>query len=218
MSPKCYNLVIKEIAMDKNIGLKYGNLTIIEFCGKQKNRKNVYLCRCDCGREKKVRIDHLRSGAISSCGRCDKKSKSILYNVWNGMIDRCYKKETISYKNYGARGINICDDWKNDFFIFEKWALENGYKKGLSIERIDVNGNYCPKNCKFIPRFQQNRNKRNNRHFIVDGKDMILIEICEKYNINWSTMCNRLKRGWDIEKCINTPIDIKSRNKQHEEE
>lgn len=163
-------------------GQKYGRLTVEKLIGKNEQGKYIWLCKCDCGNEKIAQTSYLRSGHTMSCGCYHKElvgkinrkhnlfNKSVsLYSLWKSIKYRCYNKNSKSFCNYGGRGISMCDDWKNDFSTFYKWALENGYKeektdKGLNIltiDRIDVNGNYEPYNCRFVTNEIQARNKRN---------------------------------------------------------
>lgn len=165
-------------------GNKYGKLTVLKRVenailpsGKQVTR---YLCRCDCGNEKVVRKCHLVSGATISCGCAQKeKAKSLnrkhgysnkerLYRVWLNIKDRCGNPNNNHYESYGGRGIAICDEWKNDYESFRKWCLLNGYvedikpnnRNNLTIDRIDVNGNYEPNNCRFVTNQENCLNKR----------------------------------------------------------
>lgn len=150
------------------VGIKYGRLTPIKVVGKSKSHGgNLWECKCDCGNIVVVPTAKLRNGHTTSCGcycrdynreahmkHCSithgcKKPK--LYRVWLGMRERCYYPKSNSYKSYGARGIAVCDEWLNDFGAFKEWALSNGYYAGLSIDRIDPDGNYTPSNCRWIP-------------------------------------------------------------------
>jgi hypothetical protein len=114
-----------------------------------------------------------------------------IYSKWIGMKNRCFNKSEKSYKNYGARGISICDEWLV-FENFYKWSLTNGYQEGYSIERIDVNGNYCPENCCWIPIVNQAKNKRNTIYAELDGKTKRLVEWCEILGLNKKTVYNRI--------------------------
>lgn len=167
------------------VGKKYNMLTVIERLPNQ-GTTAMYLCKCDCGNTRICRGVNLRTGRVKDCGCVSQKirakhirehsslrkhgdSKSSLYAVWCSMKARCYRPTDKGFAGYGKRGITVCDNWKNSYSSFRKWALENGYKKGLSIERIDVNGNYCPENCKWIPLKDQSLNKRNTRKIYYKG-------------------------------------------------
>lgn len=161
-------------------GNKYGRLTVIKQVGftepnKYNQRYALWLCKCDCGNEIIRSTDVLKRGK-SSCGCREKevleemKQKNTthnmthtrLYRIYKGMIGRCYYKCFARYNAYGGRGITVCEEWKNDRTKFFDWALNNGYREDLTIERIDVNGNYEPSNCKWIPMSEQYKNKQSN--------------------------------------------------------
>ena len=118
-----------------------------------------------------------------------------LYNVWKNMISRCYDKNSDRYYTYGARGIKICEEWKNNFRVFAKWAYQNGWKVGLSIERKDHNGNYCPENCTFITMNEQARNKTSNVLVTYNGETKCVAEWAEIIGIDAKTIYARLYRG-----------------------
>ena len=166
----------KEFKMDKKYdltGQRFGRLTVIkrDYTKKVKFKATFWLCKCDCGNERITSAGLLRSGQTRSCGCIKKellskrskthgKSETKLYRRWNNMIERCYKSYSRGYKHYGARGITVCDEWRNDFEAYEKWCLENGYTEGceLSIDRINNDGNYEPSNCRLTTKTVQARN------------------------------------------------------------
>lgn len=192
------------------IGKKINNLTIKEIIkipiykknGKKNGNKYLCKCLCDCGNIKKVNMFHVISGHTKSCGcLCVKKSKerigklnlkhglahkTKLYGVWLTMKARCYRKSCKKYKNYGGRGITVCDEWKNSFQNFHNWAINNGYKDGLTLDRIDVNGNYCSKNCRLVSLKEQARNKRNTIYVYYKNEKKTLKEWCEIFKLNYS--------------------------------
>lgn len=111
------------------------------------------------------------------------KKHHSLFLVWQTMRSRCYNPNTDSYKNYGARGIKVCPEWNNSSTIFIKWAIEHGYKKGLQLDRIDVNGNYEPNNCRWLAPKENSQNKTNTSYLTINGETKSIAELCEKYNI-----------------------------------
>ena len=162
-------------ALDLN-GKRFGRLTVLERAERGKWGEFCWVCKCDCGEVKTISGKNLISGRTQSCG-CYRKevtaklaeqspkghlihgmSRSKLYRVFASMKDRCFNERSKSYKNYGGRGIIVCSEWLK-FEVFREWALSNGYMEGLTIERIDVNGNYCPENCTWIPLKDQQCNK-----------------------------------------------------------
>lgn len=144
------------------------------------------------------------------------KSNTPLYNVWYAIKQRCYYKKNISYKYYGERGIKMCDDWYNDFQTFYNWSMSNGYKKGLTIDRIDVNGNYEPNNCRWIGVYEQANNKRTNINFTYDGKTMSLKAWCRYLNVSYKTCMTRYYRGHTIEECLQIlPLKDKRHKTSH---
>lgn len=144
------------------------------------------------------------------------KTHTPLYNVWYGIKQRCYYEKNISYKNYGGRGIRMCQEWLDDFMNFYNWAMNNNYKEGLTIDRIDNNGNYEPHNCRWSTKTQQANNKRNNVNFTYDGKTMSLKAWCRHLDISYKTCMTRKHRGHSIEECLNlVPLNDKRHKTAH---
>lgn len=193
------------------IGKKFGKLTVLEECKERnKHRQKVYKCQCDCGNIAYVRGYKLRSGYTKSCGclRHEKyaikhgKRHTRLYTIWLNMKDRCCNKNTPSYKNYGARYINVCDDWQHDFMNFYNWAMDNGYQEGLTIDRIDNNKGYSPDNCHWTTPKQQCNNKRNNVYLTYNGKTQTMMQWSEELNIPYYTIKTRHHKGWSDNECL----------------
>lgn len=134
------------------------------------------------------------------------ESYNPIYKAYRRMINRCYYKKTCHYDIYGGRGIIVCDEWKNDYFSFKKWAIENGYKIGLSLDRIDTNGNYEPSNCRWITMEEQANNKRNNLFYTINGETKTQAQWCRYYNIPVTNVRRRLSSGWSIEEALTIPV------------
>lgn len=189
-------------------GEKFGKLTVIKRNGyttdKDGKRTSLWLCKCECGNEVTTTQHNLVTGGRKSCGCLRNKIKEShthhnmshtrIYGIYNGMLTRCYNKNDMHYKYYGERGIKVCDIWKNDFLSFYKWAMDNGYKEDLSIDRINVNGNYEPNNCRWADSQTQSENTRKNVRYNVYGESLLIREIHEKYNIPISTLKGRMKK------------------------
>ena len=130
------------------------------------------------------------------------------------MLGRCYKPKTDSYKYYGGKGVEVCDEWRQDFRVFKEWILENGWVPGkdLSIERLDVNGNYCPENCIVADRITQAYNKTTTRREFVDGKLMNRLEIAKKYNLSLKDLiyCSRPKSGRSFQEAVDYMRSVES--------
>lgn len=200
------------------IGKKFNRLMVIEECKERdKNRNKVYKCICDCGNITYVKGTNLRSGHTKSCGcyhndiskkRIIKlstkhgKSNTKLYNIWQGIKQRCCYTKHISYKDYGGRGITVCDTWLHDFDVFYDWAKSSGYKDGLTIDRIDVNGNYEPNNCRWVTRKQQNLNTRQNVYLTYNGKTQTMKEWSDELCVNYNTLRTRHRNGYDDKECL----------------
>ena len=187
-------------------GKRFGRLTVIGIDSKKKGRRKYWICQCDCGTIKSIRSDTLK--VVKSCG-CLKREQDILnlkiktnhgmthhiaFTIWDAMMNRCYNPKNIGYKNYGGRGIGVCEDWKN-VKIFCEWMDENGYDKTLSIERKGVNGNYCPENCYLIPKKEQCFNTRKTRYIEIDGERIPVAKTAREVGLEPDLVYERWKRG-----------------------
>ncbi len=199
------------------IGSVYGDLTILDEAPKSPNGQTCYCCRCKCGVEKIIPATHLTNRKVVSCGCRRRNQKTFnpryhghtqepIYRIWSGMIQRCENPKNPGYKEYGQRGIHVCQEWHR-FMDFYSWATDAGYRPGLSIERVDVNRGYCPENCTFIePRFQC-LNKQDT--IFYHGKALKLV--CSKLNLPYSTVHSRIRKlGWNVERAVETPIKRKN--------
>lgn len=163
-------------------GKQFGRLKVIQEFGRDKQGRCDWLCKCECGNEVVVHSRHLVNGKTISCGCLQKelvskrfskhgltKEYKNLINIWSSMNRRCSNSADNAYKNYGGRGIKVCNEWKNSVESFCDWAIHNGYQRGLSIDRIDVNGNYEPSNCQWITRSE------NSKKALQDRKDLQIL-------------------------------------------
>jgi len=186
---------------------KINMLTVIKKA-ESKNKRAFWLCQCDCGKKIEVMSQDLIYKTKYSCG-CTRKplgerkrkyetKNQKLYNVWHGIKQRCYDKNKKEYKYYGGRGIIMCDNWKNDFMEFQKWALENGYQENLTIDRIDTNGNYEPSNCRWITQKENNLNRKGIIKILYNDKVICLKDYCKIKNISYSTALKKYKNGIKI--------------------
>ena len=152
--------------------------------------------------ENKNGLSYLRNDKNGQFKKKHGMRNTKIYNAWCGMKSRCYNANNKSYKNYGNRGIKVCEKWKNDFNEFYNWSIYNGYKENLTIDRIDNNGNYEPSNCRWVTTKEQNRNYSKNRFYYIDNKKYCIAEISEKYNINYRTLLYRLNNNYTLEEAI----------------
>lgn len=192
-------------------GQKFGMLTVVGIADTE-TRKTYWVCRCDCGNMKTVRSDGLLCGAIKSCGCLKKKQDRInltkhhshkmsgtrIYSEWQQIKCRCYNKGCARYADWGGRGIKVCDQWKNDFEAFYKWAMENGYKDNLTIDRIDNDGDYCPQNCRWVDQKTQCRNRRSNVNITIGNSTRTMTEWCEIFQIDYENAIAKYHRNNDI--------------------
>ena len=185
-------------------GEKHGRLFVLGLAGLRGNDK-LCLVRCDCGTEKEIVQSTLtqKTKPVRSCGclakdnhyRTHESTTHKFYSIWNSVIGRCYRPNNQSFKNYGGRGIGVCDEWKNNPDSFFKWLEENNYKKGIEtqIDRINNNGDYSPENCR-VTTPKTNSNNRRDTVKYNDGTELLTIaEMAEKHGIKYNTLYRRIK-------------------------
>ena len=194
-------------------GNRYGRLTVI---GRDGNGLPVrWMCKCDCGNTKSILGYHLRKGKIRSCGcyrveeaRANNTTHNLsgtrIFKIWAGMHKRCENPKGRVYKHYGERGIKVCDEWK-DFLPFYEWSMANGYQENLTIDRINVNGNYEPENCRWISAHEQSRNTTRTKYITYKGETKPLVVWCEELGKKYNLVKHRLYSGWTPEQAFETP-------------
>lgn len=200
---------MKDNQLKNLVGRQFGELIVLKRNPVNSKSGNArWDCKCSCGNIATVIGSKLRNGTTKSCG-CARKSKiaqgfskTRIYIIWSLMKKRCYRNENENFKHYGGRGIEVCDEWKKDFIAFRSWALSNGYADNLSIDRIDVNGNYEPKNCRWVDTKTQANNRRNNRIIIYLNNEYTVSEFADFLKVSYWTVRNQLKLGWPIEKIV----------------
>lgn len=199
-------------------GQRFGKLEVLgrggEYVSPKGYRAIFWKCRCDCGKEILARGCNLKRGASLSCG-CNRiehpnrlrhgLSKTRIHNIWKSMFDRCFNTNESCYKHYGGRGITVCEEWKL-FENFYKWAMSNGYQDDLSIDRINVNGNYEPNNCRWATMRQQQNNTRRNHYLEFNGERHTIAEWSEITGIRYNKLKDRVdKCKWSVERALTTP-------------
>lgn len=228
-------MIAPETALAKSdlVGRKFGRLTAIERDDRFVNGKKIvyWKCLCDCGREHSVRVYSLLNSAVRSCGCFQRESaakRSLKHGIyagmrnkepsfmttWRGMLYRCEKPTFPAYKNYGGRGIRVCDRWRlgdGERQGFECFRDDMGPKPTSShtLDRIDNEGNYEPSNCRWASRREQGLNTRVNHHVTLAGRRVTLTEAAESTGIPYNVLQGRLKNGWDEAKALATPHSSK---------
>ena len=200
------------------IGKKYGRLKVVSKDNNTRKNRIHLICQCTCGKIVSVSLEHLKNGHTQSCG-CLRREKfkrtpthglthTRIYNIWASMKSRCYNKNNKKdYKDYGERGIKMCESWKNSFQDFFSWAMSSGYQDDLTIDRIDVNGDYEPNNCKWSNVIEQANNKRNNHKIFYHGETHTLAEWCRILKLDYNVIIKRIDyHKWDIERAFTQPI------------
>lgn len=199
---------------------KFGRLTPIEYIPGTKYKEGIWICKCDCGNTTKATAGNIKSGKMKSCGCLRREmsaninhthgmSNNRLYGIWTDMKSRCLNISRPSYKDYGGRGIAICTEWINDFNFFYRWAIKNGYKANLTLDRKENDGNYEPNNCRWVTPKQQANNTRNNKFYEIDGVRKTLSQWCDIYSANYQRTFYRLKGGnYTLIEALTQPINL----------
>lgn len=194
-------------------GQKFGHLLVLnradDYVYKSGRREVLWNCQCDCGNIIKVRSCGLKNGHHVSCG-CQKKNRLTTHGlsdtridiIFRGMKQRCYDTNAENYSNYGGRGIKICSEWLNNKRAFFDWSFQNGYSDDKSIDRIDVNGNYTPDNCRWVDNKTQSNNRRNNRILTYKGISKDVQEWAEATGIPYQTIYSRINMGWSTDRVL----------------
>ena len=198
-------------------GKRFGRLVAIKPTGEKKENNYLWLCKCDCGKKIVTKGANLTSGGTQSCGclRVEKITKhggthERLYKVYSSIKERCYNKNFPHYKNYGGRGIKMCEEWlgrNKGYYNFKKWAMANGYnelafKGECTIDRIDVNGDYEPNNCRWVGQKVQQNNRSNNKKIKYNGETKNLNEWCSILGYKENSISQLLKKGYTLEEII----------------
>lgn len=199
-------------------GLKFGRLTVTdehEIRGEKNQTIMYWKCVCDCGNSKWVRGNSLSYGTTKSCGclrkECVRRTHGFtgtrIYRIYAGMHQRCENSKDPAYKYYGGRGIKICAEWSGEsgFVCFKDWAFENGYAENLSIDRINVNGDYEPSNCRWATDDEQRMNRRITIKTEIDGKTFTARDLAKDNNMCYKVVASRVKESWNVNHILDTP-------------
>jgi hypothetical protein len=214
--------------MSNLIGKTFGRLTVVSVA--RQGRRLMAHCRCECGAERDVRAEQLPSGKSKSCGCLSRElsaerghqyathghSNTRVYTVWRGMMTRCYNDKHDTYQKYGARGIRVCDRWKT----FENFLADMGEKPaGMTIERINNDGNYELGNCRWATPAEQARNRRSSRFITYKGASLTIAEWAERMGVKVHVLDNRLRRSWPLDRVFSSPCrDDHEGRSGHEQE
>lgn len=210
------------VRKSKKIGTVINGLLVLDSI--HKNNDTWFICKClKCGKVFEIGR-RVAERNISGCPKCkpskrvDRNTKKYLKEPllkhYKSMLARTiWSKDEGHIKTYQSRNISVCDEWKYDYTKFRDWSIQNGYKEGLTIDRIDNEKGYCPENCRWATVKEQANNRRNTKKYEIDGELLTVPQIAEKYNISKHLLYNRLRAGWGIEKAINQPIDTTKRKK-----
>lgn len=208
-------------------GQKFGRLTAVTFVGRDIHHTPIWLWKCDCGKQHKATSDNITKGKTKSCG-CLRNERTISRNkdraihgmshttphiIWWAMIQRCYNENHEAYRNYGGRGIVVCDRWKESFLSFyaDMWPRTSPVH---TLDRIDNDGPYCKENCKWSTLSEQARNRRFNRFVLFEGRSITTAEAASIYGMEANTLRRRLNKGWNVHTAITTKVRYRTPKKR----
>lgn len=188
------------------IGMRFGSLVVKSKLNINRHREMEWLCICDCGNSHKATSNRLTTGKTTCCHACAMKKISIsnskngvepkkLYNAFTNMKTRCYNKNYFLFHRYGGRGITVCDEWRNDFSAFRKWAFENGWDESLTLDRIDNDKGYSPQNCRWVDKTAQANNRSTNRYLEHNGERDTIANWSRRLNIPYYVLQHRMEKG-----------------------
>lgn len=218
----------QRLSADGFVGHTFNWLTVIDLSFDEKQRTTYAICKCKCGNISKVIPAHLKNSKVKSCGcyrymvnknrehkgfpkeknpcYIDDRSSNPLYNLWKGMMHRCYYPKSTGYKYYGGKGIKVCDEW-HDFWNFVKWVDSvGGRPDNYTLDRIDVYQDYAPDNCRWVTRQDQSVNKSDNVFLTYNGKTQTISQWASELGFNYRTLNNRINRGWSIERALTEKV------------
>ena len=194
---------------------RFGRLLVLEEVGRTKSGSTTWRCLCDCGNEKAISSSSLRHSGTQSCG-CIKQEQRLsqkihgethspIHRLWAGMKNRCNNPNNHKYERYGARGIRVCSEWASSYEAFRDWCLSNGYRPGLTIERLNVDGDYSPENCIFATQKVQQNNRSNNHRITYNGANHTMSEWADLLGMSYKMLEHRLNRGWTVDEAFSIP-------------
>lgn len=199
------------------VGQRFGKLVVVERLPTNRHGEIEWLCQCDCGNTHKATSYNLTQGRTTQCRQCminqiacantkHNCSPKRLHEIWVNMKTRCHNQHYSLYHRYGGRGIKVCDEWEHSFANFREWALNNGYSKDLTIDRIDNDGDYCPENCKWSTVTEQSNNRISNRILVLNGEPDTMANWSRRTGIPYWVIQRRLyDLKWSDEKTLSTP-------------
>lgn len=208
---------------EERIGRRFGRLVVNDVSRERRGKRDMIIahCRCDCGTVKDIFWQALADGRVKSCGCLSREltkqrnrmiatkhggSFTRLYRIFQAMNERCYRPRHMHYANYGGRGIGICGEWRGNFAAFREWAMSHGYDDAKSIDRVDNDKGYSPDNCRWVDAMTQGNNRRINRMLTVEGQTHTLAEWSRLTGIGYTTIRERLKRGWSVAMALEVKV------------